>query len=318
MEAHGAAERLVGWAKKLNTPEVSVVMSVFNGAQNLEETLISVLSQDGCEFEFIVVNDGSTDGSGRILDEWARRDSRLKVIHQQNTGLTRALIRGCAEARGDFIARQDAEDLSLPGRLKEQSSFLRNHPEVVVVASGISFKAPGGEWLFNVEPQEVIEISLDINSIKAPSLVGTLFRRDAYLQVGQFRSEFSVAQDLDLWLRLIEVGVCRGLGIVHYEAKMTPGGISSCRRSEQIQAATVAIDCAKRRRSQLSELELLDAYRKVIPVKHRRTRLDHANFYYFVASCLHRNGSIAARSYYDQALKLNPFHLRALFRRLTC
>ncbi len=87
-------------------PEVSVVMSVYNGAGSLPATLQSVLSQEGCHFEFIVVNDGSSDASGRILDEWSARDARLRVIHQANTGLTRALIRGCSEARGEFIARQ--------------------------------------------------------------------------------------------------------------------------------------------------------------------------------------------------------------------
>ena len=95
-------------------PEVSVVMSVYNGASNLAATMDSILSQEGVELEFIVVNDGSTDETGEILDDYARRDDRVRVIHQENTGLTRALIRGCAAATGEFIARQDAGDVSLP------------------------------------------------------------------------------------------------------------------------------------------------------------------------------------------------------------
>ena len=89
-------------------PEVSVVMSVYNGASHLFATLDSILSQEGVKFEFIVVNDGSSDKTGRILNDYAQRDSRLRIIHQENTGLTRALIRGCDAARGEFIARQDA------------------------------------------------------------------------------------------------------------------------------------------------------------------------------------------------------------------
>ena len=79
-------------------PEVSVVMSVYNGASHLAATMDSILSQEGVELEFIVVNDGSTDKTGEILDDYAQRDSRVRVIHQENTGLTRALIRGCDAA----------------------------------------------------------------------------------------------------------------------------------------------------------------------------------------------------------------------------
>ena len=92
-------------------------MSVYNGASNLAATMDSILSQEGVEFEFIVVNDGSTDATGEILDDYARRDNRVRVIHQENTGLTRALIRGCAAASGEFIARQDAGDVSLRGKI---------------------------------------------------------------------------------------------------------------------------------------------------------------------------------------------------------
>src|SRR5215472_5045758 len=98
-------------------PEVSVVMSVYNNAPDLARTLDSILSQEGVDFEFIVVNDGSSDQSGQILNKYAQRDSRLRIIHQENAGLTRALIRGCDVARGEYIARQDAGDFSLPDRL---------------------------------------------------------------------------------------------------------------------------------------------------------------------------------------------------------
>ena len=79
--------------------EVSVVMSVYNGASNLAPSMNSILSQEGVALEFIVVNDGSTDNTGEILDDFARRDPRVRVIHQKNTGLTRALIRGCDAAK---------------------------------------------------------------------------------------------------------------------------------------------------------------------------------------------------------------------------
>jgi glycosyltransferase involved in cell wall biosynthesis len=295
-------------------PVVSVVMSVYNGADSLAATLDSVLNQTGCDLEFIVVNDGSADESGAILDRYAAADPRLKVIHQPNAGLTAALIRGCAAATGQFIARQDADDLSLPGRLKAQSEFLRDHPETVVVAGTTRFVAPGGEWMFDTIPPGEIAIELDVDRIRAPSLVSTTFRRDAYLQVGGFRQTFFVAQDMDLWLRLIELGPCRGLPEPHYQARMTLDGISSRRREEQIRMCSLAIDCARQRRSGADEAQLLAAFVRQPAKKQPATARYRAAFHYFIASCLRGHDRAAARRYYRMALRDNPFHLKALLR----
>src|SRR6516225_9750261 len=131
-------------------PEVSVVMSVYNGASDLAVSVDSILSQEGVEFEFIVVNDGSTDQSGQILNEYAQRDSRLRIIHQENAGLTRALIRGCQAVRGEFIARQDAGDISLPNRLQSQATLLREHHNCVLVSCWTDMIGPKGEFLYSL------------------------------------------------------------------------------------------------------------------------------------------------------------------------
>ena len=200
-------------------PQVSVVMSVYNGAGHLAETLDSVLSQQDCDFEFIVVDDGSSDNTATILDEYASRDTRLCVIHQENTGLTRALIRGCAEARGEFIARQDAGDISLPGRLKLQSDFLQKHPEAVMTGCAVQFTGPLHEPLYTAsKPMLQLDAGfriLDIAHLSGPPHHGaTMFRRDAYQKAGGYRAAFVVAQDIDLWLRLSEQGQCLGMAEV--------------------------------------------------------------------------------------------------------
>lgn len=92
------------------SPTVSVVMSVFNGARYLSASIASILSQEDVDFELIIVDDGSTDATPGLLAEFAARDARVRVIRQDNSGITQALIRGCAAARGTFIARQDADD----------------------------------------------------------------------------------------------------------------------------------------------------------------------------------------------------------------
>jgi len=135
--------------------DISVVMSVFNNADTLPSALESILSQEGVDFEFIVIDDGSTDGSGEILDEVATRDSRLKVVHKQNEGLTRALIEGCAVASAPWIARQDADDRSLPGRLRAQLDRALQPDAPVLVTCGAMWRTEDGVDLFpSLAPKE--------------------------------------------------------------------------------------------------------------------------------------------------------------------
>src|SRR5207244_4026561 len=105
-------------------------MSVHNGATDLAATLDSILSQTFTDFELVAIDDGSTDATLPILDAYAQRDPRVRVITQQNSGLTRALIAGCATARGRYVARHDAGDLSHPRRLEVQQAMFAADPEV--------------------------------------------------------------------------------------------------------------------------------------------------------------------------------------------
>ena len=135
----------------MNTaPMVSVVMSAYNGAATLRGSVQSVLSQEGVDFEFIIVDDGSTDASPAILEQLSRADRRIRIIRQENLGLTRALIHGCAEARGRFIARQDCDDLSLPGKLKKQLQAIEGRTDVALVSCGTRFVGPNGELLYEI------------------------------------------------------------------------------------------------------------------------------------------------------------------------
>lgn len=303
---------------------VSVVMSVYNGASSLPSTLQSVLNQEGCDLEFIVINDGSSDGSGPLLDAWAKRDARLRVIHQANTGLTRALMRGCAEARGDFIARQDCGDVSLPGRLASQATLLQASPGLAMVASGARFLGPLGECLYEVIRSENTLheglSALAVNRIKGPPHHGgTMFRRSAYLEAGGYRAPFVVAQDIDLWLRLAERGRCWGQAEVFYEASLEPGSISNRWRSKQFQLATLAIDCAIERRADRSDEPLLEAFTVlpkpiVSPSQPGLLSEEKARFFYFVGCCLRASNRTAARQYFRQAATAKPRFLRAWVR----
>ena len=103
-------------------PRVSVLMSVYNETSYLRQSVQSILDQTFLNFEFVIINDGSTDDTQKILETFA--DPRIRIIRQPNTGLTKALNRGLKLCRGEFIARIDADDLSMPDRLEQQLAFL--------------------------------------------------------------------------------------------------------------------------------------------------------------------------------------------------
>ena len=301
----------------MNTyPEVSVVMSVYNGASRLAATLDSILTQEGVALEFIVVNDGSTDTSGRILNDYASRDSRLRIIHQENTGLTRALIRGCDAARGEFIARQDAGDVSLPGRLARQRVILDAEPAVVMVSCATRFVGPSDEELYMVaQLSEELEKGLrqlTIEKVRGPSHHGsTMFRRSTYEQVGGYRAAFPVAQDLDLWMRVSEVGRCVATPEMLYQAKLAPGSISAIRRDEQLRSAHSILACAAARRAGKSEAEHLSRWQielagvgpRAAGGRRRSADSEHARFYYSIAGLLRQNRPECSRFYYWKSIR---------------
>lgn len=300
------------------SPEVSVVMSVYNGAEHLAETLDSVLNQQGCDLEFIVIDDGSTDTSAQILDDYAARDPRLQVVHQENTGLTRALIRGCALATGEFIARQDVGDCSLPGRLALQLAFIRSRQDALMVACGVEVCGPRGEFLQRtICAGEDLQRGLaqtEISQLCGPPHHGsTLFRREDYLRVGGYRAAFPVAQDLDLWLRLSEQGLCLGMPEVLYWARLLVGSISSRRRNEQFRMTELALACRRLRHQGGDEQSLLLQPRSQRQVPTTPGRRESARFNYFVARCLAAHDADAACAYYRRTLHDNPLHMKALF-----
>ncbi len=113
-------------------PEISVVMAVFNHERFVVQAVESVLNQSITDFEFIIVDDGSSDGTSTILDTC--HDPRIvRLRNESNIGLTRSLNRGLQAVRGSFIARQDADDISLPDRLERQVAFMHEHPDVGLV-----------------------------------------------------------------------------------------------------------------------------------------------------------------------------------------
>jgi glycosyltransferase involved in cell wall biosynthesis len=301
-------------------PDVSVVMSVYNGASCVAVSLESILSQEGVDFEFIVVNDGSSDKTAQILNDYAQRDNRLRIIHQENCGLTRALIRGCDVARGEFIARQDAGDFSLPGRLKRQVDLLRDHQGCVLVSCWTDMIGPQGEFLYKLRgtgaasyPVNILSPGTEWGVIDGPtSHPSAMFRAREYFQCGGYRSEFYYGQDWDLWYRLASLGAFCMLQETLCACRVASGSVSISWKQEQNRFAQLSRRAMLMRERGMSDEPVLAEARQVLSsLKRRVTRHDKAAAHYFIGKCLLENRDEAAIAYLMLAIKEDPAHLWA-------
>jgi len=300
---------------------LSVVMGVYNAAATLAATLDSILGQTERDFECIVVDDGSTDATPAILDKYAARDPRVRVIRQANAGLTRALIAGCAAARGVYIARHDAGDLSDPQRFALQKQALDADATVVFVSSATQYAGPELEplWITRptgaaLQPAHVLDLSIPGALTDGPTHHGSvMFRRDAYERAGGYRAAFYYGQDFDLWLRLAELGKFQGIDEVLYTARITPDSISGGARSRQGELGRLsraALDARQRGESEAGILARAAAIARVS----RRPMSARGNGLYFVGEALRRNGDRRASSYLRQSIGAWPLSIRAWIR----
>lgn len=189
----------------MSDPTVSVVMSVFNGQQFLAEAVESILKQSFRDFEFVIIDDGSTDETPKILNEYAGRDTRIRLVRQQNKGRAESLNIGIGLAKGKYIARMDADDISLPNRFQEQVEFLEQHPDVGLLGGTYQRIDRRGKILETVrgplEDQEIKTRILEMNPMCHPAV---MMRGDVALAAGGYRKALLDADDYDLWLRMSE------------------------------------------------------------------------------------------------------------------
>lgn len=183
-------------------PTVSVLMCVYNGEKYLREAIDSILHQTYTDFELIIVNDGSTDTSEEII--FLYNDERIKYIkNETNLRLQASLNKGLENCSGRFIARMDADDISLPTRFQQQVEFLEYHPEIGVVGTGFIFIDGNGTQYESVQypasPSE-LQWSLFFSCpIVHPSV---MMRKEVIDSVGGYDTQLKHAEDYDLWCRL--------------------------------------------------------------------------------------------------------------------
>lgn len=213
----------------MTAPVVSVVSAWFNRTEGLVASVQSVLDQEGVDFEYIIVDDCSSDETSTLLDEI--QDPRLRVLRNpSNLGFTRSITRAVAAARGALIAVHGAGDFSHPGRLQAQVAFLQAHPDHVAVGTGIENHNPTTGERYVVQAPDA---STGRNRYSHGEV---MYRRADYEAVGGYRSIFYYAQDVDLWRRLGERGRLGRIEDVLYERRIFSDGVHSNKKIEVMQA----------------------------------------------------------------------------------
>ncbi len=194
--------------RELTRPAISVVMSTYNRAAFLPKAIDSILNQTFTDFEFIIINDGSPDETDKVLNLFAAKDKRIRVItNEQNKGLIYSLNKGLDEARGKYIARMDDDDVSLPTRFEKQFAFMEKNPELAVVGSWIGRPDNGKKWPFHHETNpEKLKMLLYLNSV--PISHPASFLRLSFLNEHNIRYsyEYKAAEDRKFWLDIMDAG----------------------------------------------------------------------------------------------------------------
>ena len=223
------------------SPQVSVVMPVYNGERYLAEAIASILGQTYADFEFIIVDDGSTDGSAEIICEFAERDSRIHFVRlRRNQGEAWARNTGIADAKGKYVAMMDCDDVCLPDRLRKQMNYLEAHPEIDVI--GITI------WLVDqdLKPLAPIPVPLEHPLIVWGQFFGAniahpvLLRREPLTAVGGYLERRSLCVDKELWSRLLPISRFANLSDVLMLYRQHPQS-SSIKHQKRQQAESAEI-----------------------------------------------------------------------------
>lgn len=240
-------------------PKVTVLMAVYNSEKFLKPAIDSILNQTFGDFEFLIINDGSTDESAKIILSYV--DERITYVeNEQNIGLTKSLNKGLRLAQGEYVARMDADDVSLPERLKKQVAYLDQHQKVALVGAHSALIDEQGQIYQQYKPynwtSELLFYSLAFRNVMAHSSV--MFRTQTIAAIGGYDENVRTAQDFELWQRVTRKYAAMILPDILIHWRNNEAGISN-KKKEQQQKQAESIYINYMRKLQLSEQIILNA-----------------------------------------------------------
>ena len=289
-------------------PRVSVIMAVYNGEKWLAEAIDSVLAQTYGDFEFLIHDDGSTDGSPAILSDYAARDPRIILSSAPNRGLPASLNLLIDEARGEFLARMDGDDICYPERFSRQVAYLDAHPDIAVLGSRVRVIDDAGRPVhFVKDPTDHAAIDArNIDGRTAISHPSVMMRRNALLAVGGYDTSFRSAQDLELWLRMGEKFRLANFPEVLFDYRFHSHSTSAEKDGSAANNTRARQLAANRRGMSEDSIVPLPAW-SWRPAPGRKGKSDFAVYWAWKARAAGYKDT--ARYYFLQAIKLRPFSL---------
>ncbi|MFX1466035.1 MAG: glycosyltransferase family 2 protein [Promethearchaeota archaeon] len=241
----------------INEPMISVVMAVYNSEKYVQEAVDSILKQTFKNFEFIIINDGSTDKTQEILESY--NDPRIVLTHQKHMGLTKSLNKGIALAKGKYIARQDADDISLPDRLKKQIEFLELHKDFALLGTAAQIIDIRGFYLKTIKyPTDHSSLRIAIKRSNHFWHGSVMFRRQSFFELGGYQEIFFTAQDYDLWLRFVERFKVANLSDPLYKYRLNYLSLSFKKIVFQRRMAIFARELARAREKGIKERQIIN------------------------------------------------------------
>lgn len=232
-------------------PRISVILAAYNSEKYLVQAVRSILQQTYRDFELLLFDDGSTDSTPRIVADFARQDPRVIAISRPNKGLTRTLNEGIERATGEYLARMDADDISLPERFEKQVAYLDAHPECVCLGTRVTLIDPYGS------PIRVGDHKLTHEQIESDLLQGigwaivhpaAMMRTESVRRIGGYREQFKTSQDLDLFLRLAEIGKLANLPEPLVQYRQHFESVNNTKAEEQWRVKSIIVGDAYDRR----------------------------------------------------------------------
>lgn len=238
--------------------QVSVVIPAHNAQKHLQEAVDSVLNQTHRDFELILIDDGSTDATLTIMREYEERDQRVRVISHPNWGIPRSLNHAIEQARNEWIARMDADDIMHPERLERQVAFVQENPDLDVTGTLVTYIDQRGREIGRCHPVGTTRDSIKetrqeglISGIYHPTV---LMRRSTVQSVGGYRPELWTAEDIDLWARIDDAGAKVLVQAEYLLQYRVHGGSSAFGKTRDVELAREWIRaCSLNRRAGIAE-----------------------------------------------------------------
>jgi glycosyltransferase involved in cell wall biosynthesis len=259
-------------------------MPVWNGAAYLREAIESILSQTERNFEFLIIDDGSTDDTVAIIKGY--QDPRIRLILQEHEGIVVALNRGVAESRADWVARMDADDIAYPHRFEKQLSFLRANPNAVLCHSQIRiigeqrYFAKVGRFIHS-EGLLLLRLCFQVPIVHST----VMFRKDAFFASGGYFAEERHAEDYGLWGRLVLQGSVVGSALPLLDFRVHQASISKQKMDDQL---TVSNKIALKHCQDFMQLNSADAGRALDALKYEQSDSTMRDWLWLVCHCIPR------------------------------